>query len=439
MEVVAFEVEIGGVNTVINNVEELRQLVKDSNKEFQQTQIGTKEYERLARQVGTLKEFVKDVNAEIRRQGREAKIAADAGNDSYRALNAQLVNARQEFKELTRELREGAAGEELLKTITRLDKELKEIDASIGNFQRNVGNYADTLQSTSQRQEKLALELRKTRELYASLSTELQKTDKVQAAFEKRTKDLTDEIDKLGETTGKTSKDFEQGYVDSLREATKRQEALIKELKETEDLFESLPDDIKKTEKAQEEFAKRTKELTEEIDRLGETTGKTTKDLEGGFVDALADADGVLGEVGRGVQGFDDTLKALTRNPFIGILALIIGALTALVGLFTKTERGADLVAKATGFINGVMSELVGLVDSAVDSLLAFAEDPLEGIQNLGQAIVDNLIGRFRAALESATALGRALGELFSGNFQAAGEAAAEAGDKFLTAFTFRD
>ena len=51
----------------------------------------------------------------------------------------QLRNA---YRQLSKEQREGAVGTEMLGQIKLLDAELKEVDATLGNFQRNVGNYA---------------------------------------------------------------------------------------------------------------------------------------------------------------------------------------------------------------------------------------------------------------------------------------------------------
>lgn len=92
---------------------------------------------RIARIKGELAEYRQDV----RDTGREQTIAADKGGDSYRALNAELVNLRRTYKELSAAERD-TIGRPLLQRIEQLDKELKEIDANMGQYQRNVGNYS---------------------------------------------------------------------------------------------------------------------------------------------------------------------------------------------------------------------------------------------------------------------------------------------------------
>ena len=75
------------------------------------------------------------------------KKSVDALPGSYNALNAELVQARKNYKELTPEERANAeVGGVMLKRIQELDSELKSLDASMGQYQRNVGNYKSALE-----------------------------------------------------------------------------------------------------------------------------------------------------------------------------------------------------------------------------------------------------------------------------------------------------
>lgn len=64
-----------------------------------------------------------------------------AADGSYDALNATLGRMRDTYRQLTEEERNGDYGKTLLGNIQVLDKELKNIDASLGNHQRKVGDY----------------------------------------------------------------------------------------------------------------------------------------------------------------------------------------------------------------------------------------------------------------------------------------------------------
>lgn len=65
--------------------------------------------------------------------------------DSLVELSAQLAQLKQEYRGLTAAQRESAEGKAMLENIQNLDKTLKDADASMGDFQRNVGNYQSAL------------------------------------------------------------------------------------------------------------------------------------------------------------------------------------------------------------------------------------------------------------------------------------------------------
>jgi len=84
---------------------------------------------------------------------KEAAIAdiekATALNDmsgSYNSLVLQLKVASREYKNLSDAEKSSAQGKELLKKIQDTQVSLKATDASMGNYQRNVGNYASLLE-----------------------------------------------------------------------------------------------------------------------------------------------------------------------------------------------------------------------------------------------------------------------------------------------------
>lgn len=146
MKVVAFEVEVGGIKGLVDDWGSVREAIKATRKEIDTTN-DPQALNKLIRQMGALKKLNSDFNAEVRQQGREFAIAADQGQGSYRAMNAELVNLRNTYKELSREERNGIAGKQALSRIQELDTEVKNIDRSLGNYQRNVGNYREAIES----------------------------------------------------------------------------------------------------------------------------------------------------------------------------------------------------------------------------------------------------------------------------------------------------
>lgn len=101
-------------------------------------------YTRLRTETTAVKGEMKELNAAIRTQEKALRALSFAPG-SYQELSAELGRAKKQFQALSREARDGVGGQDLLRRIQRLDRELKQIDASTGTFTRNVGNYASAL------------------------------------------------------------------------------------------------------------------------------------------------------------------------------------------------------------------------------------------------------------------------------------------------------
>lgn len=82
---------------------------------------------------------------EQERANKEAEKAAklaQSESSAYAKLSKQLNEARKAYKDLAVSNQTNTQeAQDLLKTITALDKQLKEVDATVGQHQRNVGNY----------------------------------------------------------------------------------------------------------------------------------------------------------------------------------------------------------------------------------------------------------------------------------------------------------
>lgn len=72
-----------------------------------------------------------------------SKNASTAAEGSYNALAKQMAELKKAFKTTTDETERA----DLAKKIVDINDQLKEFDASIGNYQRNVGNYASAFTS----------------------------------------------------------------------------------------------------------------------------------------------------------------------------------------------------------------------------------------------------------------------------------------------------
>lgn len=138
-KVLGFTIEIQGQQKVIDTTNQLKEALKQIKDEMGKTS-DAKDYEKLAKEAAKLTNELTNVNKQQREYNKELQNSKNAAG-SYNALNAELVKLRQSYKALSEEERNGIAGRDALTRIGQLDRQLKGIDASMGNFQRNVGNY----------------------------------------------------------------------------------------------------------------------------------------------------------------------------------------------------------------------------------------------------------------------------------------------------------
>ena len=142
----------------VNTVKELRTYINDLKDDLVKLDKGSKEYEE------TLEEIAK-AQTKLTEVQKDSKNAMNYQEGSYRALNQELVNLRNEYKNLSEAERNNAeVGGAMLSRIQELDTELKSIDATMGNYQRNVGHYQLALEAlnktyASERQELKALKV----------------------------------------------------------------------------------------------------------------------------------------------------------------------------------------------------------------------------------------------------------------------------------------
>jgi hypothetical protein len=134
---VAIEIDIQGTKDVLD----LQKAIKETNKELKNTDRSTEAYDDLVKKLVQLKAQLKDAR-KSQRQAVEAFRATDESIGAYSRLSAQLNVARQRLKDLQAAgTTTGAEVEELTEEVGRLDSTLKEIDRSVGQTAREVGDY----------------------------------------------------------------------------------------------------------------------------------------------------------------------------------------------------------------------------------------------------------------------------------------------------------
>lgn len=128
-QIVKKSIQIDAGDT-LRTVKSLKQEISDLRDELLNLEKGTEEYDEVQKK---LHDDVEDLNEVMGAH----KDKAEALEGSYNALQAELKELKQAWKETNDEAERDVLGQK----INDLNNQLKEMDASIGDFHRNVGNY----------------------------------------------------------------------------------------------------------------------------------------------------------------------------------------------------------------------------------------------------------------------------------------------------------
>ena len=130
----------------VRSVKDLRENIAKCRDELARLNNIQNRTEEEERQLKEATDLLRQSQQALNEVNFATKNGTEAVAGSYNDLNQQLVQARKDFKALSAEERASAdVGGALLQRIQELDGQLKGIDASMGNFQRNVGNYPSAM------------------------------------------------------------------------------------------------------------------------------------------------------------------------------------------------------------------------------------------------------------------------------------------------------
>jgi chromosome segregation ATPase len=132
-------------NTLISNtrgLSSIRQELRNLDRDYNNGIVTEQKYiEQKTKLLQTERELSAQNQAYSNRLKNHAMVAISI-TGSYNEMNASLLVLEKRFKDLSEADRNSEFGVNLLKDIDKLKNQLKSIDAQMGNYQRNVGNYA---------------------------------------------------------------------------------------------------------------------------------------------------------------------------------------------------------------------------------------------------------------------------------------------------------
>lgn len=140
-------------------LDEIRRELSNLSKELSKGTISQQEYLRIVSDL-TIKE--RDLVQQNKQytsllNAHSKAMVSTAG--SYNEMSAAVVQLENRFRNLSEAQRQGDQGVGLIKQIKKLKDELKAIDAQMGNYQRNVGNYTSHWNGLNASVQQLAKEL----------------------------------------------------------------------------------------------------------------------------------------------------------------------------------------------------------------------------------------------------------------------------------------
>lgn len=125
----------------VKSVGELKDNIKLLKDELNKAEIGTEEYQTTLDQLKVNQNALKDAMYATSASMEDVAKAATGAGESYNALVHRMAELKEEF----RATGDAARRMELGQQIKAVNDQLKEMDAMQGNFQRNVGNYTESI------------------------------------------------------------------------------------------------------------------------------------------------------------------------------------------------------------------------------------------------------------------------------------------------------
>lgn len=126
-----------GTTEAVKSVNDLKSNIKELKKTLGELEIGSDEYQSVLKELTVNQNALKDAMYATTGTMDDVVGAAKGLTSSYNSLVRQMADLKKEWRATNDEARRNEIGQQ----IDELNAKLKEMDSSVGNFGRNVGNY----------------------------------------------------------------------------------------------------------------------------------------------------------------------------------------------------------------------------------------------------------------------------------------------------------
>lgn len=281
--------------------------------------------------------------------------------------------------------------------IAGIKKEAKELQKALKNTNSTTARGRDETEKAAKRTEELERLLKKYNDSLKENAIEVAAVKNAQAT-----------LNRLNKAEAKLIAAKEDSY-----------DALSAQLTINQIRLKQLTEEERENTKEGKKLVKETNKLTDSLKRMDKQLGVNSRNV-GNYKDDIKDA---IGET----KSFSGALKSLSRSPVVGFVGVLVGGVTALFGAFLKSEKGVNLLNKAMGVADAVMSNLVELSVSVANKLEFAFNNPKKAIEDLGKSLVTNILNRFKAIPLVGKAVLDSLKAVWNGDFEALEKAGVDA------------
>ena len=215
--------------------------------------------------------------------------------------------------------------------------------------------------------------------------------------------------------------------LDNTKIGTKRFNQLKKSLTANKEASKNLNREINKTRPLAESIKEGVSGISSQVRIFGVSVGTLATQAKTAAVGMAAFAGGT-GKVSKSMK----VLRLAIAATGIGLLILALGS---LIAFFTQTKRGADLLSQATAGLGVAFDQIIDLLSSLGESLVAAFENPQKALKDFGEAIKQFVINRFLDILSGIKGIGTAVSLVFEGEWKRALSVAKDAAIDLATGF----
>ena len=350
----ATDAQLGTMSSNVTRLVEVEQELKSLSAQMREVEKAEKDnnitHEAAIAQLTELKKKsveLKIEKGELQKIVNNEEKANQATEGSYKQLSLELERMKMAYKDMSEEQKNSAEGQQLLTNIGELDARLKDLASDMGEFQRNVGNYAIAAQAG------------------------VKDTGALQRALE---------------TEAKSSKEAaEQNVV--LRDALQRIQSAAPNAK---DQIDQLTKKIEQNEKVMRENQKASTGLVDQMMRMA----GVNSNLGSSFTSLAANASNggnVLTGLTTKVKAFGQTALGLLSNPYM-LAFLGIAGVAAGFKWWYDYNKGLLEASRQTKFFTGLTG------------------DAMSAVRDKAQAVADTYGKDFTQTLKAATAISHNMG-----------------------------